>query len=101
PNKHPFINKPETNTLRYEDGGVGGGVSGEWGSGGGLDGVGGSGGSGVGWRVGESGVDDWVDRSEGNKFGFAGKSPPERFSGGGRVVAGGGSRWHPAAAGGC
>nr|GEV79537.1 RNA-directed DNA polymerase, eukaryota, reverse transcriptase zinc-binding domain protein [Tanacetum cinerariifolium] len=62
PNKHPFINKPETNTLRYEDGGVGGGVSGEGGSDGGLDVVSGSGGSGVGWRVGESGVDDWKRR---------------------------------------
>nr|GEX22242.1 hypothetical protein [Tanacetum cinerariifolium] len=50
-------------------------------------GVGGSGGSGVRWRVGESGVDDWIDRSEGNKFGFAGKSPPEKFSAA-AVVAG-------------
>nr|GEW33670.1 alpha N-terminal protein methyltransferase 1 [Tanacetum cinerariifolium] len=35
--------------------------------GGGIDGVGGSGGSGVRWRVGESGLDDWIDQSEGNK----------------------------------
>nr|GEV65044.1 hypothetical protein [Tanacetum cinerariifolium] len=94
PNKHPFINKPETNTLRYEDGGVGGGVSGEGGRGDGIDGVGGSGGSGVRWRMGESGVDDWVDRSEGKKFGFAGKSLLKKFfgGGGGRLagVAGGG-----------
>nr|GEY85258.1 hypothetical protein [Tanacetum cinerariifolium] len=46
-------------------------------------GVGGSGGSGVRWRVRGSGVDDRIDRSEGNKFGFAGKIPPEKFSGGG------------------
>nr|GFC95056.1 hypothetical protein [Tanacetum cinerariifolium] len=58
--------------------GSGGGDSGEGGVG-----VGGSGGSEVRWRVGESGVDDWIDRSEGNKFGFARKSPPEMFSGGG------------------
>nr|GFB92860.1 hypothetical protein [Tanacetum cinerariifolium] len=46
--------------------------------------------SGVRWRVGESGVDEWIDRSEGNNFGFAEKSPPEKFSGGGSMVAGGG-----------
>nr|GFA11862.1 hypothetical protein [Tanacetum cinerariifolium] len=57
------------------------------GRGGGIDGVGGSGGSGVRWRMGESGVDYWVDRSEGNKFGFAEKSPPKKFSGDGSVVA--------------
>nr|GEX75926.1 hypothetical protein [Tanacetum cinerariifolium] len=72
----------------------GSGVSGDGGSDGGIDGVGGSGGSGVRWRVGESGVDDWIDRSEGNKFGFAGKSPLEKFSGSGSAVvavaAGGG-----------
>nr|GEW80697.1 hypothetical protein [Tanacetum cinerariifolium] len=45
------------------------------------------GGSGVRWRVGERCVDDWIDRSEGNKFGFAGKSPSEKFSDGGSVVA--------------
>nr|GEY07580.1 hypothetical protein [Tanacetum cinerariifolium] len=56
-------------------------------------GVGGSGGSGVRWRVRESGVDDWIDRSEGNKFGFAGKSPPENFSGGGSVVAAVAAGW--------
>nr|GEZ87018.1 hypothetical protein [Tanacetum cinerariifolium] len=61
--------------------------------GGGIDGVGGSGGSGVRWRVGESGVDDWIDRSEGNKFGFAGKSPPEKFSGGSSVVAAMAADW--------
>nr|GEZ49903.1 hypothetical protein [Tanacetum cinerariifolium] len=48
--------------------------------------------SGVRWRVGESGVDDWIDRSEGNNFGLAGKSPSEKFSGGGSMVAGGGCR---------
>nr|GEX84422.1 hypothetical protein [Tanacetum cinerariifolium] len=56
----------------------------------------GGGGSGVRWRVGESSVDDWIDRSEGNKFGFAGKSSPEKFSGGGSVVAAvaaAGGRW--------
>nr|GEX07423.1 putative reverse transcriptase domain-containing protein [Tanacetum cinerariifolium] len=50
--------------------------------GGGGVGVGGSGGSGVRWRVGESGVDDWIDRSEGNKFGFVRKSPPKKFGDG-------------------
>nr|GEZ78207.1 hypothetical protein [Tanacetum cinerariifolium] len=79
-------------------GGVGGPGGGDGGSGwvyGGV-GVGGSGGSGVRWRVGESGVDDWIDRSEGNKFGFVGKSPPEKISGGGSVVAAvaaAGGRW--------
>nr|GFA79963.1 hypothetical protein [Tanacetum cinerariifolium] len=59
--------------------------------------------SGVRWRVGESGVDDWIDRSEGNKFGFAGKSPPEKFSGGGWpkmvVVVAGGRGGRPAVSG--
>nr|GFA40744.1 hypothetical protein [Tanacetum cinerariifolium] len=41
-------------------------------------------------RVRESDIDDRIDRSEGNNFGFAGKSPPEKFSGGGSVVADGG-----------
>nr|GEZ83779.1 reverse transcriptase domain-containing protein [Tanacetum cinerariifolium] len=41
-------------------------------------------------RVRESDIDDWIDRSEGNNFGFSGKSPPEKFSGGGSVVADGG-----------
>nr|GEW97613.1 hypothetical protein [Tanacetum cinerariifolium] len=40
------------------------------------------------WRVKESGVDDRVDRETRNLFGFARKIPPEKFSGGGRVVAG-------------
>nr|GEZ67576.1 hypothetical protein [Tanacetum cinerariifolium] len=35
-------------------------------------------------RVRESGVDERVDRVTGTLFGFAGKIPPEKFSGGGR-----------------
>nr|GEV45333.1 retrovirus-related Pol polyprotein from transposon TNT 1-94 [Tanacetum cinerariifolium] len=54
---------------------------------------GGGGGSGVNRRrVRESDIDDRIDRSEGNNFGFAGKSPPEKFSGGGSVVVAGGRR---------
>nr|GEZ69748.1 hypothetical protein [Tanacetum cinerariifolium] len=50
---------------------------------------GGGGGSGVNrWRVRESDIDDQIDRSEGNNFGFAGKSPPEKFSGGGSRIWG-------------
>nr|GFB08917.1 hypothetical protein [Tanacetum cinerariifolium] len=41
------------------------------------------------WRMEESGVEDRVDRETRNLFGFAEKIPPEKFSGGGRVVAGG------------
>nr|GFD61825.1 hypothetical protein [Tanacetum cinerariifolium] len=41
-------------------------------------------------RVRESGVEDRIDRETRILFGFAGKIPPEKFSGGGRVVAGGG-----------
>nr|GFA06818.1 hypothetical protein [Tanacetum cinerariifolium] len=38
------------------------------------------------WRhVTESDLGDRIDRSEGNNFGFAGKSPPEKFSGGGSL----------------
>nr|GEU83962.1 putative zinc finger, CCHC-type [Tanacetum cinerariifolium] len=48
-------------------------------------------------RVTESDLGDRIDRSEGNNFGFAGKSPPEKISGGGSVAAG---RWRPAMAGG-
>nr|GEW57231.1 hypothetical protein [Tanacetum cinerariifolium] len=48
---------------------------------------------GYGGQVGESGVDDWIDRSEGNKFGFAEKSPPEKFSGGGSLVAAVAAGW--------
>nr|GEZ16210.1 hypothetical protein [Tanacetum cinerariifolium] len=44
------------------------------------------------WRVKESGVEDRVDRETRNLFGFAEKIPPEKFSDGGRVVAGGGGR---------
>nr|GEZ79095.1 hypothetical protein [Tanacetum cinerariifolium] len=51
----------------------------------------------VGWRVEASDIVDRVDRVIRILFGFAGKSPPEKFSGGG-VVAGwaaaaGGRRW--------
>nr|GFA68707.1 hypothetical protein [Tanacetum cinerariifolium] len=35
-------------------------------------------------RVRESDMDDWIDRSVGNNFRFAGMSPPEKFFGGGR-----------------
>nr|GFA35875.1 hypothetical protein [Tanacetum cinerariifolium] len=62
-------------------------------------GRGGSGGGTVGQRVGASDIVDRVDREVRKLFGFAGKSPPEKFSGGGSlvvVVAGGGGRW-PAA----
>nr|GEY89634.1 hypothetical protein [Tanacetum cinerariifolium] len=45
-------------------------------------------GGGGGWwcfgRVRESGVGERVDRVTGIPFGFAGKIPPEKFSGGGR-----------------
>nr|GEY58751.1 hypothetical protein [Tanacetum cinerariifolium] len=43
-------------------------------------------------RVGGGGVWDRVDRLMRSLFGFAGKSPPEKFSDGGSVVAGGGCR---------
>nr|GFA09455.1 hypothetical protein [Tanacetum cinerariifolium] len=36
------------------------------------------------WRVEESDMDERVDRVTSNLFGFAGKIPPEKFSGGGR-----------------
>nr|GFA12858.1 hypothetical protein [Tanacetum cinerariifolium] len=36
------------------------------------------------WRVEESDMDERVDRVTSNLFGFAGKIPPETFSGGGR-----------------
>nr|GFB58219.1 hypothetical protein [Tanacetum cinerariifolium]GFB58685.1 hypothetical protein [Tanacetum cinerariifolium] len=50
-----------------------------------------SGGSKVwGRRVRESGIDERVDRRVRILFGFAGKIPPKKFSGGGRVVADGG-----------
>nr|GFB62398.1 hypothetical protein [Tanacetum cinerariifolium] len=45
-------------------------------------------------RVRESDMVDQIDRSKRSIFGFAGKSPPENFSGGG-----GGGNW-PAAGGG-
>nr|GEY75516.1 hypothetical protein [Tanacetum cinerariifolium] len=35
-------------------------------------------------RVRESGIDERIDRETSNLFGFAGKIPPEKFSGGGR-----------------
>nr|GFB40539.1 hypothetical protein [Tanacetum cinerariifolium] len=40
-------------------------------------------------RVRESGVEGRIDRVTSNLFGFAGKIPPEKFSGGGVVAAGG------------
>nr|GEW89919.1 hypothetical protein [Tanacetum cinerariifolium] len=40
-------------------------------------------------RVRESGVEDRIDRETRNLFGFAGKIPPKKLSGGGRVLAGG------------
>nr|GEX66043.1 putative reverse transcriptase domain-containing protein [Tanacetum cinerariifolium] len=49
------------------------------------------------WRVEESGVDERVDRVTGILFGFAGKIPPEKFSGGGRVLVAG---WGGVAGGG-
>nr|GEX75882.1 hypothetical protein [Tanacetum cinerariifolium] len=52
-------------------------------------GSGGRGGVEMGRRVKESGVEDRIDRETGSLFGFAEKSPPEKFSGGGVVVAGG------------
>ncbi|GKA66820.1 putative ribonuclease H-like domain-containing protein [Tanacetum coccineum] len=42
------------------------------------------------WRVEESGVGDRVDPEVGSVFGLRRKSPPEKFSGGGATVAGGG-----------
>nr|GEU87774.1 hypothetical protein [Tanacetum cinerariifolium] len=64
-----------------------------WGGGGVGSGDGDSGGgSGVTrwwWRVKESGVGDRVDREVRKLFGFAGKSPPEKFFGGGWWPAGG------------
>nr|GEV93938.1 hypothetical protein [Tanacetum cinerariifolium] len=50
-------------------------------------------------RVEGSDIDDWIDRSEGNNFGFAGKSPPEN-SGGGDVMVAGRRQWWPVAGGG-
>nr|GFA54593.1 hypothetical protein [Tanacetum cinerariifolium] len=44
-------------------------------------------------RVRESGVDDRVDRETRNLFGFAGKIPPEKFSGGGGWWPAGGGEW--------
>nr|GFB46470.1 hypothetical protein [Tanacetum cinerariifolium] len=38
-------------------------------------------------RVRESGVEGRIDRETRNLFGFVGKIPPEKFSGGGSVVA--------------
>nr|GEY67192.1 reverse transcriptase domain-containing protein [Tanacetum cinerariifolium] len=52
-------------------------------------------------RVRESGVEGWIDRVTSYLFGFAGKIPPEKFSGGGRrrrVVAG--RLWLPPVGGG-
>ncbi|GJS51970.1 hypothetical protein Tco_0625332 [Tanacetum coccineum] len=39
---------------------------------------------------GASGVVDRVDRNDGESFGLRRKNPPEKFSGGGGMVAGGG-----------
>nr|GEZ88575.1 hypothetical protein [Tanacetum cinerariifolium] len=50
-------------------------------------------------RVGESGIGDRVDRSKRSLFGFAGKSPPKKFFGGGwpeMVVVAGGRIGRPA-----
>nr|GFD33601.1 hypothetical protein [Tanacetum cinerariifolium] len=44
------------------------------------------------WRVVASDMMGRIDRSKRSIFGFAGKSPPKKFSGGGVVVAGGGCR---------
>ncbi|GKD14059.1 hypothetical protein Tco_1198466 [Tanacetum coccineum] len=49
----------------------------------------------VGWwrveeRVGESEYGELIDRATRNHFGLHRKTPPEKFSGGGNVVAGGG-----------
>nr|GEV28804.1 hypothetical protein [Tanacetum cinerariifolium] len=83
------------------DGGVvfgGGSGSGTAAAGGDSDG---GGGSGVNRRrVRESDIDDRIDRSEGNNFGFAGKSPSEKFSGDGgcglpAVAAGEKGGWPP------
>nr|GFB72540.1 hypothetical protein [Tanacetum cinerariifolium] len=67
--------------------------------GGDVSGVGDDDGDGVRWRYGgevgrvrESDIRDRIDRKVGSIFGFAGKRPPEKFSGGGSVVAGGGCR---------
>nr|GEW07979.1 cytochrome b-c1 complex subunit Rieske-4, mitochondrial-like [Tanacetum cinerariifolium] len=54
-------------------------------------GVGDDDGDGVRWRVRERDIGDRIDRRTGSLFGFAGKSPPEKFS-----AAAGGSGW-PAA----
>nr|GFD30840.1 hypothetical protein [Tanacetum cinerariifolium] len=43
-------------------------------------------------RMTESVIVDRIDRVTGSTFGFAGKSPPEKFSGDDVVVAGGGGR---------
>nr|GEU48885.1 hypothetical protein [Tanacetum cinerariifolium] len=43
-------------------------------------------------RMTESVIVDRIDRVTGSTFGFAGKSPPEKFSGDGVVVAGGDGR---------
>nr|GEX56953.1 hypothetical protein [Tanacetum cinerariifolium] len=50
-------------------------------------GRGGSGGGMMGQRVGASDIVDRVDREVRKLYGFARKSPPEKFSGGGSVVA--------------
>nr|GFC37263.1 hypothetical protein [Tanacetum cinerariifolium] len=50
-------------------------------------------------RVVASDIVDRIDRKVGNNFGFAEKSPPEKFSDDGGVVAGGGGRWSAAAVG--
>nr|GFB20320.1 hypothetical protein [Tanacetum cinerariifolium] len=44
------------------------------------------------WQRGERDIVDRVDRVTRRHFGFAEKSPPEKFSGGGRVVVAGGRR---------
>nr|GFA99344.1 hypothetical protein [Tanacetum cinerariifolium] len=51
-------------------------------------------------RVRESGVEGRIDRVMRKLFGFAGKIPPEKFSGGGMVAAAGGRPAVAAAGGG-
>nr|GEV15658.1 hypothetical protein [Tanacetum cinerariifolium] len=76
------------------DGGVVGGGDDSWGDGG-VRWWSGDGGT-VRQRVGASDMVDRIDRKVMILFGFAGKSPPEKFSGGGGVVAG----WPAAGVGG-
>nr|GEW61184.1 hypothetical protein [Tanacetum cinerariifolium] len=78
------VHEEENMTLwLLNGGGVGvGGSGGFYGGGGAWSG----GSKGWGWRVRESGVEGRIDRETRILFGFAGKIPPEKFSGGGRVL---------------